>query len=54
VKIGLPRLWWNMKKQLVSDAMEGLAVGLARASQNPEILKLQKQQQTQLPQSTKK
>lgn len=44
------------EKQLVSSAMEGIAVGLARASQNPEVKKAQKlqnQQQTQLPQKTK-
>lgn len=44
------------EKDKISEYMEGLTVGAARASQNPEILKLQQknQQQTQLPQKTKK
>lgn len=36
------------EKQLVSDAMEGIAVGLARASRNPEVQKAQQQQNQQL------
>jgi len=38
----------NYEKKLLSDAMEGMAEGLARAAQNPEVIKAQ-QLQTQRP-----
>jgi len=41
-------LMQNYEKKLLSDAMEGMAEGLARAAQNPEVIKAQ-QLQTQKP-----
>jgi len=40
------------EKELISDYMEGMVVGAARAAQNPDVQKLQ-QQQTQLPKKLK-